>query len=444
MIIIPSFKEFKSKAKKGNVIPVYTEIHADMETPVSAFKKLEGKVSFLLESVEGGEVFARYSFLGTEPSVIFRSKGREIELIKNARSEKFHAQKDSLLVLKDLMSGYKIVKSSKLPPFVGGAVGYMSYDMVRDFEKIPDNKFDELNLPDAVFMITDTIVIFDHVRHTLMVVSNVLTDGKDLKASYKEAIRKINGLVKKLNTTVKTSIKELKIGDLRSNTSKKEYEDMVRKAKKYIKSGDIIQTVLSQRMSAKIDSDPFDIYRALRIVNPAPYMYYLKFDNFKIIGASPEIMVRVQDGIVSERPIAGTRKRGKDQEEDEKLVKDLLSDPKEKAEHIMLVDLARNDIGRVCDFKSVNVNELMSVEKYSYVMHIVSNVQGKLRKDKDIYDVIRACFPAGTVSGAPKVRAMEIIEELEKAKRGPYAGLIGYFSYSGNLDSCITIKAHFH
>lgn len=433
MNIIPSFNEFKKKIKKGNLVPVFTEIFADMETPVSAFKKLEGKYSFLLESVEGGEKIARYSFLGTNPAFVFKAK------------DGFSTHnKDPLELLKDKMQNFKIVESSKLTPFVGGAVGFISYDIIRYFEDIKLNNPDDLNLPDIFLMFTDTLVIFDHIRHTIKVVATVNTDlEKNVTKSYANAIKKIRNIVSKLLKPSKTRLltnKECEPIKLSSNISKDEFKKMVLKAKEYIKAGDIIQTVLSQRLSANIKINSFDIYRALRIVNPSPYMYYLKFNELRIIGASPELMVRVEDGTVTSRPIAGTRKRGKSDEEDKKLIKELLNDPKEKAEHIMLVDLARNDLGRICDYKSVKVSELMTIEKYSHVMHIVSNVCGKLCKDKDIYDVIRASFPAGTVSGAPKIRAIEIIEELEKVRRGPYAGLIGYFSYSGNLDSCITIR----
>ncbi len=444
MKIHPEIKEFKELAKKGNLIPVYAELFADMETPVSAFKKIEGKYSFLLESVVGGERLARYSFLGSDPSVIFVSKDNRVELTSGGKKTVFSSGTDCLVALKELMARYRPVKVSGLPPFTGGAVGYLSYDMVRYFEELPLKNSDDRDLPDAAFMITDTMLIFDHLKHTIKVVANVFVERNPDKA-YKQGTAAISRLVEKLKKPAKDGIllKQAASGKetvLVSNTAKKTYEQMVFKAKEYIKAGDIFQVVLSQRLSAKTGIDSFDIYRALRVVNPSPYMFYLKYGDFKVTGASPEIMVKVEDGVVTERPIAGTRPRGKDDAEDEKLTAELLKDPKELAEHIMLVDLARNDLGRVCDYKSVKVDEMMVIEKYAFVMHIVSNVNGRLKKNRDAYDVIRACFPAGTVSGAPKIRAMEIIEELEGIQRGPYAGMIGYFGFNGNLDSCITLR----
>ncbi len=444
MRIYPEIEEFKRLAGKGNLVPIYTEIFADMETPVSAFRKIEGKNAFLLESVVGGERLARYSFLGSNPSVLFSAKGNKVKLVSNGKTTLFTEKRDCLAALKKLMSGYKPVDVEGLPPFTGGAVGYLGYDMVRYFEDIPEKNKDDRNLPDACFMITDTLVVFDHIKHTIKVVANVLVKG-DQDYCYKQGVKAIKGLVNKLKRPVKDSIllnnrPEEKECRLVSNTTKKEYEAMVEKVKEYIKAGDIFQAVVSQRLSAKTTIDSFDIYRALRVVNPSPYMFYLKYGGFRIVGASPEIMVKVEKGVVTERPIAGTRKRGEDDKEDEKLIEELLNDPKEKAEHVMLVDLARNDLGRVCNYRSIVVDEMMTVEKYAFVMHIVSNVKGKLRNDRDVYDVIRSCFPAGTVSGAPKIRAMEIIEEVENVQRGPYAGMIGYFGFNGNLDSCITLR----
>ncbi len=444
MRIHPQLNDFKKLARKGNLIPVYAEIFADMETPVSAFRKIESKYSFLLESVVGGERLARYSFLGSDPSVLFISKDNRVEIIRQGKKSAFTAKKDCLLALKDFMTEYKPVEVPGLPLFSGGAVGYLSYDMVRYFEDLPEKNDDDRNLPDAAFMITDTLLVFDHIKHTIKVVANVLVKGSAEKA-YKKGVESIEKLVEKLKKPAKDSILSGRAANktsaaLVSNTSENKYVEMVKKAKEYIKTGDIFQVVLSQRLSAVSSADSFDIYRALRVINPSPYMFYLKYGDLRIAGASPEIMVKVENGIVTERPIAGTRPRGKDEPEDEKLTRELLKDPKELAEHVMLVDLARNDIGRVCDYSSVKVDEMLSVEKYAFVMHIVSNVTGKLRKNRDAYDVIRACFPAGTVSGAPKIRAMEIIEELEPVQRGPYAGMIGYFGFNGNLDSCITLR----
>ena len=452
----PDKQEFRKLAKKGNLIPVYKEISADIDTPVSCFLKIDdGKsYSYLLESVEGGEKIARFSFLGSDPSLIFKSKGKNVEIIekikgkiKKAKVRNFSTKKDPLYEIKRLMSEYKFVPIKGLPRFCGGLVGYIGYDMVRFFEDIPDKNPDTLNLPDSIFMLTDTILIFDHVDHKIKVVSNArITEDRNIEKVYEEATRKIDRIISKLKspsdrgqkTENRKQSEKLKIT---SNVTQEEFKAMVSKAKKYITNGDIIQTVLSQRFEIDLEGiKPFDIYRRLRSINPSPYMYYLNLGGLKVVGSSPEIMVRCEEGVVEVRPIAGTRPRGKDADEDARLEKELLRDPKERAEHIMLVDLGRNDVGRVCDYHTVKTDELMVIEKYSHVMHIVSNVVGRLKKGKDIYDVIRAVFPAGTVSGAPKVRAMEIIDELENTRRGPYAGCIGYFSFSGNLDTCITIR----
>ncbi len=440
-----TFKEFKKKAKKGCLVPVYAEIFADLETPVSAFKKLESPYSFLLESVEGGERIARYSFIGSNPEKIFRSRNNNVEVIKSGKSFKYTSSKDALFELKNELGKFKVAKTPGLPPFTGGAVGFISYDMVRYFEKLPDKNADEINSPDIYMLIASTLVIFDHVKHTIKIVSNVSSEG-NLTANYRNAAKRISAVISKLKKPLKDDARDIKaaggnISELKSNMTKKEYCESVLKAKDYIKAGDIIQMVPSQRLSADIKNvDALNLYRTLRIINPSPYMYYLKFKEFKIVGASPELFVKVEDGAVTTRPIAGTRKRGANAAEDEKLVAELLKDEKEKAEHVMLVDLARNDLGRVCKYHTVNVNEFMIIEKYSHVLHIVSNVVGKLQIGKDAFDVIRACFPAGTLSGAPKIRAMEIIDEVEKVRRGPYGGLIGDFGFSGNFDSCITIR----
>lgn len=445
MSYYPQKKDFLKLAKSGNLIPVYREILADLDTPISAFNKIDtGAYSFLLESVEGGERLARYSFLGSRPSVVFSSKGQEITVSEAGRSRTYNAN-DPIAELKKLMSAYRSVNVKGLPRFSGGLVGYAGYDMVRFMEKLPDSNPDDLGVPDSVFMLTDTLLIFDHVDHKIKVVSNVHIKGSPGKA-YDEAVRKIDELIKKLKSgspgEVPRAHKSVsaKAKSVTSNMSKREFEDMVRAAKVYIKKGDIIQVVLSQRLKTPVRSTPLQIYRALRSVNPSPYMYYLKLKGFDLVGSSPEIMVRCEDGRVEVRPIAGTRPRGTSDADDARLIKDLLRDPKERAEHIMLVDLGRNDIGRVCDYRTVKVSDLMTIEKYSHVMHIVTDVTGALKKGKDSFDVIRAAFPAGTVSGAPKVRAMEIIDELENVRRGTYAGCVGYFSFSGNLDCCITIR----
>jgi len=442
----PSLEEFKRKAKQGNLIPVYREILADMETPVSAFQKIDdGRHSFLLESVEGGEKWGRYSFLGSRPSVVVRSFDRKVEIIRKGDVEMHLFDRDPLESIKKILSAYKPVPDPELPRFYGGAVGYMGYDVVRFFEELPDRDKSGLDLPDIFFMLTDTLVIFDNITHMIKVVSNAHIEGKSVTAAYKEATNKIDALVKKLKTGVRrqksgVGRKTRKEPKLTSNFTQPEYEQAVLKAKEYIKAGDIFQVVPSQRFHTTISAEPFEVYRALRLINPSPYMYFLRCGDATIVGASPEVMVRLEGDRIELRPIAGTRRRGATEEEDRALEQDLLADPKERAEHIMLVDLGRNDVGRVSEPGSVNVSELMVIERYSHVMHIVSNVRGKLSRGNDSYDVIRACFPAGTVSGAPKIRAMEIIEELEPTRRGPYAGAVGYFGFSGNMDTCITIR----
>ena len=447
----PTLEEFREKSKTGNTIPVYRPILADMETPVSAFYKLmPDNYAFLLESVEGGEKVARYSFLGSQPSILFQSKGHQVTIENLAKGEKVSKEyEDPLTALEELMQKYVPASIEGLPEFHGGAVGYMSYDMVRFVEELPDDTVDELQLPDCFFMIAETILIFDHVNHQIKVVANAHIDG-DVEASYNDAIRKIDGMVEKL-----TSISEVRlvdkvdvhsdshpetVPDPPSNFTKSAYEDAVRRAKEYIAAGDIIQVVPSQRFSRPVSVDSFYIYRALRVVNPSPYMYYLKCNDFDIVGASPEMMVRVEDGLVQTRPIAGTLPRGKTDAEDRELEQKLLGDPKERAEHVMLVDLGRNDLGRVCEYHTVEVTDLMIVERFSHVMHIVSHVIGRLRDDLSAFDVMRACLPAGTLSGAPKIRAMEIIDELEPTRRATYGGAVGYFSFSGSADTAITIR----
>ena len=448
-MIKPSREEFIELAEKGNLIPVYKEIVADLETPVSTFLKIEkGNYSYLLESVEGGEKIARYSFLGCDPSLVFKSKGANIEIIKKGSKKKFKTKNDPLYEIKKILEPYKLVDVEGLPRFCGGLVGYMGYDMVRFFEKIPDNNPDKLKMADSVFMLTDTILIFDHIDHVIKVVCNVhLKEGlskKKLSKSYNDAVKRIDHIIKRFRRPLAPKNKKrrnAKKSKFKSNYTKSQFMSMVKKAKEYIRAGDIIQVVLSQTLKKRLaNKDHFDIYRVLRSLNPSPYMFYLKFDNVKLIGSSPEIMVRCEKGKLELRPIAGTRPRGQDAAMDDMLAKELLQDPKERAEHIMLVDLGRNDVGRVCEFRTVNIDELMAIEKYSHVMHIVSNVTGRLKDGNDQFDAVRACFPAGTVTGAPKVRAMEIIDELEKVRRGPYAGAVGYFSFSGNLDTCITIR----
>ncbi|MFH1269632.1 MAG: anthranilate synthase component I [Candidatus Omnitrophota bacterium] len=448
----PSLQEFLRLSRKANVIPVFKEIGADLDTPVSAFLKLKkDNYAFLLESVEGQEKTARYSFLGSNPSVIFKSKARNIEIRYAGRksASRFTARKDPLDEIEKIMKDFKSAKIKGLPRFYGGFVGYMGYDMVRFFERLPDKNPDDLKLPDSIFMLTDSILAFDHVNHTIKIIVNVILPKQGMGSPaikktevYSDAVSKIESIHRDLRKTLsegKNKGNKCK-AKIVSNFKKSEFQDMVIKAKEYIKKGDIIQVVPSQRFKINIERDPLDIYRRLRSLNPSPYMFFLKLQEVILIGASPEMLVRCEDGLVETRPIAGTRPRGKTQKEDLKLEKELLKDKKEKAEHIMLVDLGRNDIGRVCKKGRVRVSEFMRVERYSHVMHLVSEVEGELDKRHNIYDCLRACFPAGTVSGSPKIRAMEIIDELENTRRGPYAGCVGYFSFSHNMDTCITIR----
>lgn len=436
----PNKKEFLKLCKKGNLVPVYREIIADRETPVSAFEKIANDYSYLLESVEGGENIGRYSFLGSNPVLIVKSKGKKIEIISKSKTTRLEG--DPIKELKKILSRYKPVKIKGLPRFHGGLVGYFSYDIVRFLEKLPDKNPDDLKIPDMQFLLTDTFLAFDRVKHKIIVISNVHVEG-DPGRAYGSALKKIDALALKLARPAKREKikpggkKKLKI---ESNFSKAGFERVVEKAKSYVKSGDVIQVVPSQRFKTTVKGDAFNVYRHLRMLNPSPYMYYLTFKDMKLIGSSPETMVRLEDGIANVRPIAGTRRRGKTKAEDISLEKELLADEKEKAEHIMLVDLGRNDLGRVCKFNSIKINELMVVEKYSHVMHIVSDITGELKPGKDGFDLIAAAFPAGTVTGAPKVRAMEIIDELENVRRGTYAGAVGYFDFYGNLDTCITIR----
>ncbi len=449
----PSLKEFLRLCKKGNVIPVYKQINADLDTPVSAFLKIaKGDYAFLLESVEGQEKTARYSFLGVEAALIFRSKGKIIQTSfpGGKSAKKFVTLTNPLDEIKKLMRGFKAATPPGLPRFYGGMVGYIGYDLVRFFEDIPDKNPDDLDIPDSLFILTDTILIFDHLNHTIKIVTNVILpkDGNRLSLAqktriYSNAIKKIEAIQLDFNKLSSGQGRKqpprsrLKIS---SNFTRGAFQGIVRRAKEHIKRGDIIQVVLSQRLKIKTDKEPFSIYRNLRSLNPSPYMFFLKLKEISLIGASPEMLVRCEEGLVRTRPIAGTRPRGRTESEDRRMENELLNDAKERAEHIMLVDLGRNDLGRISKSGQVSLTEFMTVEKYSHVMHLVTEVMAKLDKKYDIYDVLRACFPAGTVSGSPKIRAMEIIDELETVRRGPYAGCVGYFSFSRNMDTCITIR----
>ena len=450
----PDFREFIKLAKKGNVIPVYKEINADLDTPVSAFLKLEkSDYAFLFESVEGQEKIARYSFLGSNPSMVFRSKGKNIQVIYPQKNKKkyFTTKSTPVEEIKKIMLDFKGVSVRGLPRFYGGLVGYIGYDMVRFFEQIPDKNPDDLKLSDSVFLLTGTLLIFDHVNHCIKIVNNVFLpkgikfSNLALKKYYYGALKKINEIEGKFNKPVALPELETNITNVKpkvgSNFTKKNFMRIVSRAKEYIRKGDVIQVVLSQRFKLRIEKRVFDIYRRLRNLNPSPYMYFLKLKDNEIVGSSPEMLVRCEDGLIQTHPIAGTRPRGRNEREDALLADELLKDKKERAEHLMLVDLGRNDLGRVSLAGKVEVSKFMNVEKYSHVMHLVSEVRGRLdNKRYGVYDVLKAAFPAGTLTGSPKIRAMEIIDELENVKRGPYGGSVGYFSFSGNIDTCITIR----
>jgi anthranilate synthase component 1 len=449
----PTLQQVEAMANKGNLIPIHRDLPADMETPVSTYLKLQDEgPCFLLESVSGGEQVGRYSFIGVRPRGVITTFGDEIYVASegHGRTVSLSSEKgqDPLGILKAEMSRYNPVRLADLPRFIGGAVGFMSYDAVRRFERLPDNNADDLQLPEAAFMIAHTIVVFDHARQRLQVVANADLTRSDIRTAYQRAVSRIDEVVARLNAPLPEVPPAYQISHngLESNFTVEEYKEIVEKAKEYIAAGDIFQVVLSQRLSRRTTAHPFSIYRALRMHNPSPYMVFMRFPGgvsslpLHIISASPEMHVRFEDGEAELRPIAGTRWRGLTVEEDVALAQELLDDEKERAEHVMLVDLGRNDLGRVCDYNSVRVAELMVVERYSHVMHIVSDVRGQLNPEHDAFDLLRATFPAGTVTGAPKVRAMEIIDELETMRRGIYAGIIGYISYDGNMDSCIAIR----
>src|SRR6267142_426992 len=477
----PKLDEFVKLAAQGNLIPVTRRLLADIETPLSAYRKIRGAgESFLFESVEGGEHIGRYSFVGCNPRALIRQVGNRVEIIENGKTvETFHVEKqvpagssvslappggegrgegalraqgevtfvrDGLEVVEKVMKKYRAVPAEGLPRFTGGAVGFIGYEFIHDIEPIvPRPPHDDIQTPVMYFLIADQLLIFDRVAQTITVrVNAVLDDAANAEEAYENATGEIDRLVSLLEQPAEhhpvTVPDEVPTIPFQSNVPKENFFSNVTRAKEYITSGDIIQVVGSQRFSTPVKATPLDVYRAARSINPSPYMFLLELGSFSLVGASPEIHVRFEDGKVEIRPIAGTRRRGKTPAEDQALQKELLADPKERAEHVMLVDLARNDIGRVCDFGSVQVKDLMIIERYSHVMHIVSQVEGQLSKDKTPYDLMRATFPAGTLSGAPKIRAMQIISELEQTARGPYGGCVGYFSFSGNLDCCITIR----
>ncbi len=443
-MVIPDLAGFRQLAEQGNLIPLYREILGDLETPVSAYKKLRnGEPSFLLESVEGGEKWGRYSFLGFNPSLFFQVQARESSLEHRGVLELLDPSLEPFQHLGRVLSGFRAAPAPGLPRFWGGLVGFLGYDMVRYIERLPQLT-PALALPEAQLMLADHLLIFDNLRQTIKVVVLVhLNPAEPLESQYEQAVAGIHGIIARLRQPVPhpeiTPPPER--FRLTSNLTQEEFEAMVLKAKEYIAAGDAIQVVLSQCFKTELREDPLDLYRALRSVNPSPYMFYLDLKDLQLVGASPEILVRLEGDQIIYRPIAGTRHRGRTPEEDLALEQELLADPKERAEHIMLVDLGRNDVGRVAKIGTVAVPELFTVERYSHVMHIVSQVEGVLAPDQDGLSLLKATFPAGTVTGAPKVRAMEIIEELEPTRRGPYAGAVGYLSFEGNLDFCITIRS---
>ncbi len=472
----PSRDEFFEYAKRGNLVPVYRELPADLETPVSVYLKLRGQNhrrvessegSFLLESVEGGEQIARYSFIGVNPARVLKIRGNHVEhdfphfpQTKGKGNNKESEETDPFDAVRAMLSPYRAVEMPGLPRFTGGAVGFLGYDMVRHFERIRtqrDGSFENYpldDLPDAVFMLADTLVAFDHVKHRMLVIANAHVNGDAAKA-YDDATARVNQLIARLRQPLYPPTRGSVANgfQLESNRSRDQYCHMVRRAQEHIAAGDIFQVVLSQRFARETHAEAFEIYRALRRLNPSPYMFFLDLgDTFaphsagtQFIGASPEMLVRLEDDVAQLNPIAGTRQRGANPQDDAQLEAELQNDPKERAEHVMLVDLGRNDLGRVCEFGTVRVQDYAVVERYSHVMHLVSRVVGTLRAAYDAFDLVRATFPAGTLSGAPKVRAIELIDALENAQRGPYAGAVGYFGFPNaarraNMDLCITIR----
>jgi anthranilate synthase component I len=446
-LIQPSRDEFLQLAKQGNVIPVFAEFVGDCETPVSAFKKFSCRTySFLFESTEKNDMSGRFSFVGFEPRLIIQSYGREIRIVRDGIEERFSTATDPLDELRKLMARYQFVSRRELPRFAGGAVGFLGYEAIRFFEsKVPAAREDDLQLPEMLFMLTGNVLIFDHRLRSLKIVVNAFLDGGSAEKVYGRAVESVDSIMQQLAEPTDLPLVPVALDEKqsmpRSNFRREEFERAVERAKEYIRAGDIFQVVLSQRFESPFDGEPLDFYRCLRFINPSPYMFCLKFgDDFSLVGSSPEMHVRLVSDTIEIRPIAGTRARGVTPAQDEANAAELLADPKERAEHIMLVDLARNDVGRIAEFGTVRVTEMMEIERYSHVMHIVSNVVGRSRAGCTAFDVVRATFPAGTVSGAPKIRAMQIISELENARRGCYAGAIGYFGFDGNFDSCIALR----
>ncbi|MBI1852442.1 MAG: anthranilate synthase component I [Planctomycetes bacterium] len=447
-MIEPGLREMRALARRGNLVPLVRRISADTLTPVLALRKIAARArhAFLFESVVGGEKIARYSFLGCDPFLTFVCRGDNAETVEGRKRERWKTT-DPFADLQRLLSRFHPVPAPGLPRFSGGAVGYFAYDAARYVERLPAAPRDVLGLPDFYFMLFDTMLVFDHSTNTVSIIAQARLDEAPPKKAHADASARIAAMLRRLaapvpDLTFDVAPRGEPTMRFSSNVTRAEFESAVRRAQAYIRAGDVFQVVLSQRLRARTHKDPFNIYRSLRAVNPSPYMFFLRMSDLDLhlIGASPEVMVRVEGDRVTLRPIAGTRPRGKTEEEDRQFEQELLADPKERSEHVMLVDLGRNDVGRVCRYGSVKVDELMSVERYSHVMHITSNVTGTLAPEKTAFDALKSALPAGTVTGAPKVRAMEIIDELEPEKRGPYAGAIGYVDFSGNMDTCIALR----
>jgi len=441
----PDFPTFCALAEQGNFVPVTREILADLETPVSAFLKLDsGGDAFLFESVEGPERWGRFSFLGFEPALVLQAKNGQGEVRTRGQQPQPFTSPNPLHEARRILREYRTPQVPYLPRFNGGWVGYLGYDLVRCFERLPGGPADDLQVPDLYLMLMDSFLIFDNARHTITAVTHARTGGgRDLRAAYDSAAERLGEVVQRLRRVLRAPCELQPPSHFempRANVTQAQYEAMVRKAKEYIAAGDIIQVVLAQRFDGELPGKPFDVYRCLRKVNPAPYMFFLRAGEVTLVGSSPEVMVRLEGREITVRPIAGTRPRGTDETSDRELERELREDAKEVAEHIMLVDLGRNDVGRVAEVGSVQVTECMVVERYSHVMHLVSNVRGTLRHGLDAFDAFQATFPAGTLTGAPKIRAMEIIDELEPSRRGVYGGAVGYFAFSGNMDTCIAIR----
>ncbi len=443
----PSRPDFERVASRANTVPLYTQLLSDQLTPVSAFNRMaaETDYAFLLESVIGGEKVARYSFISVEPTVVFEATGREYSITPAGGSGAAAQSDDPLRELEEHLKSYRAHHLPELPRFVGGAVGYASYDVARWYEHLPHAPADDRGLPDLLFGVYDTMVIFDHVQKLIKVVAHAHVDRDGVQGGYQDARRRIERVVQTLSDVRALGVTPVSPGgqahhDYASNFEQADFEAAVDRCKEYIRAGDILQVVLSQRLVVETSADPFDIYRSLRAVNPSPFMFYLKSPRVVLVGASPEVLCRVEDQLITTRPLAGTRPRGRTHAEDLAMEKELLADPKERAEHVMLVDLGRNDVGRVAQVGTVKLDELMTVERYSHVMHISSSVSGMLAPGKTAFDALRAVLPVGTVSGAPKIRAMEIIDELEPTRRGPYAGAVGYVDFAGNMDTCIVLR----